>query len=364
MPQLLPRFWKALRDVPGATTDTLDWRTRLGDEFQSARHYLKSTGELATAVDCPSPGGEGCPRRVMRIRAGGYRAVCALAPAECDSISLSAADLVVLTLDRPGLTSALCIAMDASPTQLQSDWRNAVSVGSHFIAAGVSAPVILAMPRLHCDTSYEDLRHAGLGRDAAIILAPTRDCISPETRARLTDDGHQVLELPATISIDTAGSLRLVQPPAVLLAPVRTALAAKLGAATPQRVWHLPPGTIWGQLVFSLISNEVLNVTFQGQVRRIDPADFGMSDRRTLRTTNAWGFLRVLAETSGKMGPLDASTVAGHKKSKQALSKALQAAFGLSGDPIGWVPVSRTYQSLFIMRDERPQEVRAPRHRR
>src|SRR5665213_3616645 len=68
--RMAPRFWKALDDIPGAASDGRDWKTRLGEEFEAVSRYLRRTGEIATSVDCPSPGGDGCPRRVVRLRGG------------------------------------------------------------------------------------------------------------------------------------------------------------------------------------------------------------------------------------------------------------------------------------------------------
>ena len=72
----LLRFWKALDEIPEATTDRREWAQRLGDDWSVAAAYLKSTGRLVREIACPSPGGEGCPRKVVRHTDGRFRAVC------------------------------------------------------------------------------------------------------------------------------------------------------------------------------------------------------------------------------------------------------------------------------------------------
>ena len=62
-----PRVQKAGcgTEVPGAATDRLEWIDILGAEWRDIEPYLKSTGRRTTAVMCPYPGGDGCPRRVV-----------------------------------------------------------------------------------------------------------------------------------------------------------------------------------------------------------------------------------------------------------------------------------------------------------
>jgi hypothetical protein len=59
MSKTLRRFWRTLDALPGVATDARDWRNRLGDEWPLAVRYLRRTGQLAAAMGCPSPGGDG-----------------------------------------------------------------------------------------------------------------------------------------------------------------------------------------------------------------------------------------------------------------------------------------------------------------
>ena len=64
MTKPLARFWTALQ-IPDATTDRREWSLRLGDDWPIAAVYLTATGRLAEEIGCPSPGGDGCPRKVV-----------------------------------------------------------------------------------------------------------------------------------------------------------------------------------------------------------------------------------------------------------------------------------------------------------
>ena len=60
------KFWKTLDELVEAATDRREWQSRLGDEWDQLSSLLMSSGLLATSIACPSPGGDGCPRRVVR----------------------------------------------------------------------------------------------------------------------------------------------------------------------------------------------------------------------------------------------------------------------------------------------------------
>jgi hypothetical protein len=69
----LARFWKALDEIPESTTDRREWSVRLGEEWPAAAAYLTASGCLAKEIDCPSPGGDGCPRKIVKRTESKFR---------------------------------------------------------------------------------------------------------------------------------------------------------------------------------------------------------------------------------------------------------------------------------------------------
>ena len=139
----LLRFWKALDDVPGAATDIRDWQIRLGEEFPFACRYLRRTGQLAEAIDCPSPGDNGCPRGVVKIPSGGFRAVCRSRSGRCDSVELQPDDVAISVLDRAKLVSVLRAAFEMTGAKLPHHTGRVIRLGDYAVAPGLSAPVLL-----------------------------------------------------------------------------------------------------------------------------------------------------------------------------------------------------------------------------
>ena len=146
MTKPLRQFWKSLDELPGVATDRRAWTARLGTEFALAARYLRKTGDLATAIECPSLGGDGCPRNVIKLPAGGYRAVCRSSTGRCDPVELTASDLSILSLDEHRLYSELTAAFSILPPSRPPGRGRVVHLGEHGVAAGLGAPVLFARP--------------------------------------------------------------------------------------------------------------------------------------------------------------------------------------------------------------------------
>ena len=248
----IPRFWKALDDLPTAASDARDWRMRLGEEFEAISRYLRRTGEIATSVDCSSPGGDRCPMTVVHSPDGSLRAVCGCSPGVCDSIELSHEDLAILKLDYSILVGDLATAMGATSTVLAPANRRVFELGRYAVAAGLSAPVVLALPGPRDPVTEEELRLAGLGPNRAIILAPCRGSFPPEVRTRLTQAGHLPLDLSEVTGLHAGGHLELLQSVELLLDPIRGDLLARLKPTSGGPIFALPRGTQWDQVTLTL----------------------------------------------------------------------------------------------------------------
>jgi hypothetical protein len=359
----LRRFWKALDEIPGATTDRLEWMAALGHEGRYVEPYLKDTGRRATAVMCPHPGDDGCPRRVVTNSTGAIRAVCGSRLQACDALDLTPADVAILALDRARLVRELARTLDAELAARAIRPGRVIQVGRHAITAGLACPILLALPGPADPLGEDELREAGLDPAGTVLLVPRASSLPAPLRARLMAAGHQVIPLSEAVRLGAKG-FEAVQPPRTLLAPIREALAARIRAAEPKPAWELPPDATWGEMTFTLMSDEVLNVSFRGQTRRLEPDQLGMKDGRSGRPTEAWAFLKVLARVDGSLGPMTADLVEKHKKEKQALTRRLREAFRIRLDPIRWNRRTRSYQTAFVIRDERPKAVRMSSPRR
>jgi hypothetical protein len=360
----LPQFWNALNELPGAATDRRDWVARLGAEFRWAQRFLRATGCRAAAIDCPSPGGDGCPRAVIRAAGGALRAVCRSSVGRCDSIDLTPADVDVLELDIARLRQALATTF-AVHTGPGSPISSRVSLlGGHAIAAGVEAPVMLLVPGPMDVIQLDELREGGLGSERAVLLVPTVASLPPSTRARLASLGHLVLSLSDVTEADGKGNLVPVQPMELLLHDIRAALRARLGTSDTGPAIALEPGTTWSQLTLRLTSTATVICSTPGLSRQMDPADFGMRSAKNAKPIAAWTLLVALAAAGGILQPQRRALADQVKKQKQILAGHLRRTFGIRGDPIPWDPKQRAYVAAFLISDDRSRREREiNRHR-
>jgi hypothetical protein len=361
----LPRFWKALDELPGTEADHREWSERLGPEFAVARRYLRKTGKHATAMDCPSPGGDGCPRAVIKLRTGRFRAVCRSVAGQCDALDLTVMDVSIFGLDRRHLYDDLGSIFCTSPSGSPVGPGRVVLLGEHAVAAGMAAPVFLVMPGFDLPITTEDMQDAGLGPEQAVVLVPTADSLPSSMRSWLSRQGHQVVALAAATAVNAEGGLILVQPVEVLLHAVRSALQARLDSAGFGTRIALPPGTTWGQISFRLTSTATVICSGPGVVgRQLDPSDLGMRSGKNAKPTSAWTLFVELAAAAGALKIATPSLADRVKKQKQVLAGHLRETFGIADDPIPWDKSQGAYVARFIVGDERPKEEREPQRRR
>ncbi len=357
MTRPLRRFWTALDEVPDAATDRRDWTLRLGDEFALARTFLRPTGRRATAIDCPSPGGEGCPRGVIRTADGGLRAVCRSAVGRCDAVALADVDLDILELDTRRLRHDLVVALALRQEPPHPPAGSAFMLGRYAVAAGVSAPVLLVVPGPMQPLLVDALQGAGLGREPGVVLAPTAESLPASTRQWLGTQGHVFLNLSEVMAMDDDGGLLPMQPPEFLLRDIRADLVARLAALKPGPQVTLPPDTTWHKVSFRLTSAETVVCSAGGTSRQMDPGDFGMRSGKNNKPVLAWTFFTALLANGGRVG-LNGGPSVSQRKQKGALSRHLQATFGLADDPIRWVPAEQSYITAFVAADDRPKAER------
>lgn len=357
--QTLRRFWKTLEQVPGGETDGREWRLLLGDEWRLASRYLRATDDRADAVSCPSRGGDECPRKVIALGGSRYRAVCQARPPLCDPLDLDATDVAVFALDRPKLFKDLAAALDSVPSAAPRASRDAVvEVGRYAVAAGVSAPVYLALPDPRDTLGETDFRASGLGRDPAVILLLAQNALTPALRGKLQDDGHEVFLLPDVVGATQSAGLATMQPVSVLLQRVHAALQARMAGGATVPAWPLPPDTRWEQITMRLISPHEIACSAMGETRPLDPGVLGLRNVRNGKPVTAWAIVTAMAVGRGRFRIRDPKGREKGKKQVEAIRAAFRSFFGLTDDPIPWDRNAGEYAARFTISDEVPQQAR------
>jgi hypothetical protein len=329
----LARFWKALDEIPEATTDRRDWSLRLKDDWPAAESYLAPVGRRAKEIACPSPGGDGCPRKIVKHSDGRFRAVCGNKPAECEPIEVTGEEITCLTLDRKKLAAAVGAILSATPAPGARERGAVMLVGSHAVAAGIGIPVVLMVPGPMVEFSLEMLPE--LDVPAAIVM-PTAGSISHQFKTALKSRGHCILTLSEIGGVDGQHRLTGLQSAEKLLSLLREKLLASQASTASGRIWVLPADARWEDLRFEFTDREVVNIRFRRETRRFEPEQFGMKSAKNGRSTVLWALLRSIANLGGRLTWKDAAASTRLKKQKQLLSSRLTSLFAIQTDPIPW----------------------------
>jgi hypothetical protein len=348
----LARFWKALDDIPEATTDRRDWSLRLKEDWPAAESYLTPLGVRAKEIACPSPGGDGCPRKVVKHTDGRFRAMCGNRPAECDPIDVTGEEITCLALDWKKLAKSVAVMLNATPEPGAPERGAAMLVGSHPVAAGIGIPILLILPGPTGEVSLDMVSDLA---GPAVIVTPTSMSISHQLKAALKSRGHAVLALSEIAGVDDRHRLTGVQQAETLLAPLREKLLAGEASTASGRIWVLPPDARWEDLAFEFTAEEVVNVRFRQETRRYEPEQFGMKSKKNGRPTALWRLLWSLARLAGRLTWTDQAASTKIKKQKQLLSNRLASLFGIPGDPISWRPTEQAYVARFTICNSTPR---------
>jgi hypothetical protein len=344
------RFWKSLDALPGGGTDARAWAARLRDEWPAIAPLLRRTGALATSIACPTPGGSGCPRRVVWHDDGSIRAVCGDSPKVCADLDLTRDDIAILGLDRPKLIRAITGALSLSERPATLGSGPVIEIGTHDVYAGRGFPVFLAVPGPWFGDGIELFAELAAVSGPKVLLTPTRSSLGAAASRYLDSIGVTRLVLADILVADDRHRLVATEPVEVLFAELRAAIAGASDAADPDLVWPLPSDARWEEITIVFIADEVVNVSFREHTRRFEPDQLGMKDARSGKPSRQWSYLKMFALARGALPVHPSKRIAGHQKQKQELSARLRSCFGIQDEPI---PVrDGDYRARFVIRGD------------
>lgn len=346
-------FWTTIERVPGHTTDTRDWQSGLVNCWDAAQRYLAKISKFADRIDCPWPGGENCPRRVIRHDDGSFRAVCGDPAVLCEPLDTNRDELQIRELDRRKLFADVAIALELALTALPARQASLLHIGDHQVAAGRSFPVFAALssprtPLGRADVLELDRRHLPF-----ILLVTSLRALEDDVVPFVAAQGGRVLTYAECLNFAAIPGKGFVPVASVadLFAPEISALTdADKSPDSP--VMALPTYARWSDLRFAFREQAVLNVSYRGQKPvRLEPDQIGMRDDRNGKPNRQWRLLLACAALDGALprsfpvstinGRRPASHVLrildefkrGYDKQRQTLAATLREKFGIEDDP-------------------------------
>lgn len=346
-------FWKTIEEIPGLATDRREWRLRLQDCWPQAKAYLAKTSRFVEQIDCPSPGGEHCPRRVVRHPDGTIHAVCGDPEQLCKSLDLTPDDIKIRELDYRRLFADIASALDLVASKHVQRSVRIVHVGDHAVAAGRAFPVFASLAAPRAPLGRADVLELDRRSLPFVLLVTSLGAIEADVAPFLGARRGRILTLGECLGFAAARHKGFVanMSPAELFAG-EIALLTDPGDLAPRPVMTLPLGARWGDLRFDFREEAVLNVSYDGQPpTRLEPDQIGMRDERNGKPNRQWRLLLVCAALGGALprsfpvstikGRRPATDVMrilaqfqrGYEKQRQLLAATLRVRFGIDEDP-------------------------------
>jgi len=330
--------------LPGLATERLEWRRLLSDEWAVAKGLLRPTGRLATAIACPHPGGDACPRRVIQHGDGRFVAICGERPQRCDRIDLRQDDIEVLELNASRLADDLRRLFGISASRDQGvDRGRLVQVGDLPLRAGLRLKVVMGFPSLEMRIAVHELPALSVGDAGGVIVTPTGRHVGPLS---LNWYSTAMVDLLGFQEDGAAGAL---DSGLALLGAIKEKALRAAEPADPA-TWRLPADARWEEVTIQFISDEVINVLFRQTTKRFEPEHLSMKNQRNGRPTQQWELLKIFADHGGTIHPERNPKHQRFLKQKQELSDKLSLSFGLQDDPIPWNKWEQHFRTRFVIR--------------
>jgi hypothetical protein len=360
-------FWRTIERVPGHATDTRDWKTDLTNCWAQVEHYLPVTSKYAESIDCPWPGGEHCPRHVVRHAGGSVRAICADPGRLCETLEVNAEDIRVRELDRRRLFADIAAALGLVASAAPSRKAVLQHIGDHAIAAGRSFPVFAALTSPRAPLGRADVLDLDRRNLPFVLTVTSLGAIDPDVSTFITARHGRVLTLAECLDFALASRKGFVAaiPLVELFAPEIAALTTG-GDIVRRPVMSLPASARWSDLRFTFRDEAVLNVSCLGDSPvRLEPDQLGMRDERNGKPNRQWRLLLACAALGGALPrSFPVSTIKGqrpardivrilgqfergYEKQRQLLAAGLRDRFGIDEDPFS--SADDCYEARFLV---------------
>lgn len=356
----LTNFWETLDLLSTATLPAIDWRGGHPSEWQVIAPLLANTGGRSTSVACPSGAGENCPRKVITLDDGRLVAECQDNPATCDRLDLTTQDILDQRLDLQRFSGMVASALTLNPAGFKQWPDGLFHIGTRDVVAGRSVSVFgLFQGGSQPNKSVSALDPLTQIAQPQLLLVPTSYTLSADQQRHLKTAGTEVRIFDDALLVDDQDKVHVSAVVSALLGQLENTVRQGLQVGNAGLLWPLPVGAAWAKLKIVFQSDEVINVSYNGETKRYEPAQLGMVKATNGKPTNQWTMLKGIA--IGR-GTIPFPTEAKLQKQKQELSKKLIAAFGIKDDPIEVKDGS--YVALYVTNADGLKQGRQGAHQR
>ncbi|MGN7611913.1 hypothetical protein ACQZV8_07480 [Magnetococcales bacterium HHB-1] len=349
----LTKFWTILEIMPNVSAVKTGWEYHVADEFNLVASLFRPTDKRAKSYPCPYRGQTGCSREVRDYIGDEIVAICDSDMFECDDIVLTLSDIILHEMDFQRMAQELCSTFGFSlDCEMVPGIETTAKVGYYQPSPGKRVPVFLTVQWQY--VVFNQVIHylSATLQTPFILLAPT---------SRFADELLQSMLMRvqgffyALEDLTVAGEQTMftaAEPPEQIFSAVHQAVVP--ADAKDTVTFPTPQEATWEDFTFEFIAKEVFNARCRGvdTVKRIEPDDLGMRNRKNGRPTLQWTLLHSLAKTSGVLSLKSPQELSKIKKQKHLLAKKLKSFFQLNDDPIIWNSYDRHWTAKFLVRPD------------
>lgn len=198
-------LWNGLEVLSTQAALLVEWQEALGDDFDSARVFLRPTHQQVDSYPCTHPLPCGCRHRVVFESEEDVSAVCDCDEGGCDAIFLRPEDLVVYALNGQLLASRICEAFQFE--KMESPPMG--DVRSSFVGCwGLRrSSVFFFVPMGEKNLLDETDRFRTASVDPFVLLTPTARFCTPLVMRALRQCGAAHMSLAGLITLASPSQL-------------------------------------------------------------------------------------------------------------------------------------------------------------
>ncbi len=340
-------FWHALEAVPGLSAVSAEWRTRFGDEYESAKTFFRPNGKRAASHPCTVPGGCGCAHEVVEHGPDDIVAVCRCGSG-CGTFPLKASYITVYELDPTAFYGAVAGAFKLmGETESAPELHQTTRIGFYSPYAGICFPVYLTIQLEPGD--FDHVVNGLMSRTDKpfVLLAPTRDLCTARTEQVLANRKSAFIPLAEDLDLAGRRKLRLCRPLADILASFQAAHLPAPEDNGSMIFFPTPPDATWQHVSIRFTDSHTVSVRVKSVSRKCHYAQMGMANKKSTKPTVQWDLLWDFAE---ERGVLDWSSHRAHRlkqKRREVLARNLRDFFRIEGDPFLLTEDGKGWQSRF-----------------
>ena len=193
------------------------WYEEFSEDWSEIEPLLHRSQDIAGAYPCPSPGGDGCPRRIISEANGKYLAICGERPQRCESVSLTLLEIEILKLRLGEVTTCIAIALGAKPISPVPHGLDLFRIGQLARNPADHVQVFLSVAETEVGVHSQAAKLIIELKGSFLLLVALEDILRPETREAISNSGGTCLALESVLSWDRGLAVETLMPIGPLL---------------------------------------------------------------------------------------------------------------------------------------------------